>query len=76
MRTGLVLASRPGSVLAGAQEWWLYEAAGVPEYLIVDPSEEKGKLLRLEEGRYMEIAHLEWGKVLALLGGRISITLS
>lgn len=57
------------------RKWWIYEAAGVPEYLIVDPVERRGQLLRMEEGRYTEAAHLEWGKVLALLGGKISLTL-
>ena len=57
------------------RKWWLYEAAGVPEYLIVDPVEQRGQLLRLVEGHYRETAHLEWGKVIALLGGKITITL-
>jgi len=56
------------------RKWWLYEAAGIPEYLIVDPGERVGKLLRLEAGRYTEAARVEWGMVIALLGGKISIT--
>lgn len=54
---------------------WAYEAAGVPEYLIVDPDERVGVLLRLEAGRYQEAARVEWGAVVALLGGTISVTL-
>ncbi len=56
------------------RKWWLYEAAGIPEYLIVDPGERVGKLLRLEAGRYTEAARVEWGTVVALLGGKLSIT--
>ena len=54
---------------------WSYEAAGVPEYLIVDPDERVGLLLRLEAGRYEEAARVEWGSVVALLGGKLPITL-
>lgn len=54
---------------------WAYEAAGVPEYLIVDPDERVGVLLRLEAGRYQEAARVEWGAMVALLGGTISVTL-
>ena len=54
---------------------WSYEAAGVPEYLIVDPDERMGLLLRLEAGRYQEAARIEWGAVVALLGGTLSVTL-
>ncbi len=54
---------------------WAYEAAGVPEYLIVDPDEQVGVLLRLEGGRYMEAARVEWGSVVAILGGNISLIL-
>lgn len=57
------------------RKWWLYESVGVPEYLIVDPQERVGRLLRLEEGRYTETTRLEWGEVVALLGGRIQIPL-
>ncbi len=57
------------------RKWWLYEAAGVPEYLIVDPEERVGKLLNLEAGRYVEIARVEWGTVVGLLGGKLSLTL-
>ena len=63
----------------GSRDWsrkrWSYEAAGIPEYLIVDPDEQFGVLLRLEAGRYVEAARVEWGAVLTLLGGKISITL-
>jgi Uma2 family endonuclease len=54
---------------------WAYEAAGVPEYLIVDPSERVGLLLRLHEGRYEEAARVEWGAVVALLDGKVPVTL-
>lgn len=57
------------------RKWWLYEAAGVPEYLIIDPEERVGKLLRLEAGRYVEAARLEWGSVVAILDGKLSFTL-
>ncbi len=52
-----------------------YEAAGVPEYLIVDPEEREGLLLRFEDGRYEEAARVKWGSVVALLGGKLSINL-
>lgn len=54
---------------------WAYEAAGVPEYLIVDPDERVGVLLRLESGRYQEAARVEWDAVVGLLNGTISVTL-
>jgi Uma2 family endonuclease len=53
---------------------WTYEAAGIPEYLIVDPGERVGLLLRLEDGRYEEAARIEWGAVVLLLGGRLPVT--
>jgi Uma2 family endonuclease len=52
-----------------------YEAAGVSEYLIVDPDERAGLLLRLEGGRYAEAASLEWGAMVAILGGKLNIRL-
>jgi Uma2 family endonuclease len=52
-----------------------YEAAGVPEYLIVNPGEEAGLLLRLVEGRYEDAETVAWGAVVALLGGELSVTL-
>jgi Uma2 family endonuclease len=52
-----------------------YQAAGVPEYLIVDPDERAGLLLRLEAGRYEEAASLAWGSVVAILGGKLPIRL-
>ena len=55
---------------------WAYEAAGIPEYLVVDPDERYGLLLRLSAGRYEEAARVAWGVVLPLLGGRITITLA
>jgi Uma2 family endonuclease len=54
---------------------WTYEAAGIPEYLIVDPGEQVGLLLRLEAGRYQEAARVEWGAMVALLGNRLLVTL-
>jgi Uma2 family endonuclease len=54
---------------------WTYESAGIPEYLIIDPDERVGLLLRLEGGRYQEAARVEWGTVVALLGGRLPVTL-
>jgi Uma2 family endonuclease len=54
---------------------WTYEAAGVPEYLIVDPDERVGMLLRLEGGRYEEAARIEWGSLVAFLGGKLNVML-
>ena len=54
---------------------WSYEAAGIPEYLIVDPDERFGVLLRLEAGRYVEAARVEWGASVPLLGGQLSVKL-
>jgi len=52
---------------------WAYEAAGVPEYLIVDPQERVAELLRLEDARYISAARVEWGAVVSLLGDAISV---
>jgi len=57
------------------RKWWLYEAAGVLEYLIVDPTERVGRLLRLENGKYQDAARVEWGELVGLLGGHVSVTL-
>jgi len=57
------------------RKWWLYEASGVPEYLIVDPTERVGRLLRLQQDKYQDAAHVEWGELAALLGGRITVRL-
>ena len=55
---------------------WAYEDAGVPEYLIVDPEDQVGLLLRLDASKhYQEVARIEWGGIVGLLGGRISIPL-
>jgi Uma2 family endonuclease len=54
---------------------WAYAAAGIPEYLIVDPSEQVAMLLRLEGGHYLDSAPIEWGALMALLGGKLSIAL-
>lgn len=55
---------------------WAYEAARVLEYLIVDPEEQVAELLRLDtEGHYQTAARVEWGAVVTLLGGKLSLTL-
>ena len=54
---------------------WAYEAAGISEYLIMNPDERVAVLLRLVSGRYEEAARIEWGSVVALLGGKLSIPL-
>lgn len=55
---------------------WAYEAAKVLEYLIVDPEEQVAELLRLDtEGHYQTAARVEWGAVVGLLGGTLSLTL-
>lgn len=55
---------------------WLYEAAGVPEYLIVYPEERRAERLTLGPDRiYQTTARTEWGSVLNLLGGRVSVAL-
>ncbi|MDP2875255.1 MAG: Uma2 family endonuclease [Holophaga sp.] len=57
------------------QKRWAYAAAGVSEYLIVDPSEQVAMLLRLESGHYVDSAPIQWGAVVGLLGGKLPITL-
>ena len=55
---------------------WLYESAGVKEYLIVDPMERVGELLRLDDqGRYQSAARLEWGATVAVLGETITFAI-
>jgi Uma2 family endonuclease len=54
---------------------WACEAAGVPEYLVVDPDERVGVLLRLEAGHYLEAVRVAWGAVVELLGGKFTVTL-
>lgn len=55
---------------------WLYEASKVPEYLIVDPEDHCGLLLRLDEnGHYIEAARVEWEGLIPLLNGRVQINL-
>ncbi|MBP1627855.1 MAG: Uma2 family endonuclease [Holophagaceae bacterium] len=54
---------------------WMYESAGIPEYLVVDPEERIGILLRLQNGRYQEASRVEWGSVVALLDGKLPVTL-
>jgi len=58
-----------------SRKQWAYEAARVPEYLIVDPEEKVGLLLRLEQGHYVEAARVEWGGLVSLLGGTLPIQL-
>ena len=48
---------------------WTYEAAGIPEYLIVLPAERFGMLLRLDATQhYQEAARVGWGAMVGLLG--------
>lgn len=54
---------------------WAYAAAGVPEYLIVDPVEKFGTLLRLEGGHYVDNAPAEWDAMIALFGGKLPVAL-
>ncbi len=54
---------------------WLYEGAGVPEYLVVYPEAQRAELLMLgPDGFYRTQSRVEWGQVLVLLAGRIEIT--
>ncbi len=52
---------------------WHYEAAGVPEYLWIDPEQKVAVLLRLQNGKFMEYLRVDWGETLQLLGGRIEV---
>jgi Uma2 family endonuclease len=54
---------------------WLYEAAGIPEYLIVYPEERCTELLCLENGRYQTSARIPWNAAVTLLDGKISVAL-
>ena len=54
---------------------WAYEAAGVPEYLIVDPDERFGVLFQLIAQHYGEGTRVEWGGLVTLLGGELTLTL-
>jgi hypothetical protein len=58
-----------------AKKRWAYEAGGIPEYLLVDPEDRWGLLLRLEAGRYQEVCRIDWGGLLPLLGGRLPLKL-
>ena len=58
-----------------ARKRWAYEAAGIPEYLIVDPEDRWGLLLRLEAGRYLEVCRVDWGGLLPLLGASLPVRL-
>ncbi|MDP1831577.1 MAG: Uma2 family endonuclease [Geothrix sp.] len=56
---------------------WLYEFAGAPEYLLVYPEERRAERLTLGPDRiYQTTARTEWGGILNLLGGRVSVTLA
>jgi Uma2 family endonuclease len=58
------------------RKWWLYEAAGVPEYLIIDPDEKVGRLLRLVHGLYVEAARVSFGALVPLCGGKLPVILA
>ena len=58
-----------------SRKQWLYEASGVPEYLILYPDQKVGVLLRLEDGRYQGAARVEWGSRVGLLGGTLCVPL-
>jgi Uma2 family endonuclease len=56
---------------------WLYETAKVPEYLIIYLEEQRAELLRLgTDGFYQTSARIEWGQVIAILNGKLSVTLN
>jgi Uma2 family endonuclease len=53
---------------------WLYERAGVPEYLIVHPAEARAELMRLDgRGVYQTVHRAELGQQLPLLGGTLVV---
>ncbi len=55
---------------------WCYEAAGVPEYLIVYPEERRAELLLLGgNGIYQTVSRVEWEGTLRLLEGSLEIKL-
>ena len=55
---------------------WRYEAAGVPEYLVVYPDERRAEMMRLgPNGLYQTLARAEWGGLLRLLGDTLPIQL-
>ena len=58
-----------------SRKQWLYEAAGVPEYLILYPDQQVGVLLSLEGSHYVEKARVEWGSLVALMGGTLTVPL-
>ena len=58
------------------RKWWLYEEAGVPEYLIVDPDERVGRLLRRVNGLYVEAARVAFGAPMPLLNGTLPVVLA
>ena len=56
---------------------WLYEAARVPEYLLVYPEERRAERLTLGADRiYQTSDRIEWGGRLSLLSGRVVIPLN
>jgi Uma2 family endonuclease len=55
---------------------WLYEAAGVKEYLVLDLEQELALLFVLEEGRYLEALRLTGKGKVPLLAGALEIDLS
>lgn len=65
------------SPATAAKDWtrkrWLYEAAGVKEYLIIDPEDQVSVLLVLEDGHYRETARVEWGAEVEVLNGAIRL---
>lgn len=54
---------------------WAYEAAGVPEYLILDPEERLAVLYRLEAGRYVETLRAEFNSSIQVLADQVSLVL-
>ena len=58
------------------RKWWLYESAGIPEALIVDPDEKVGRLLRLVNGLYVEAARVKFGDTAPLLAGTLPVVLA
>jgi Uma2 family endonuclease len=55
---------------------WLYEMAKVPEYLIIYLEDRRAELLRLgPDGIYQTSSRVEWGGVIALLDGNLSVAI-
>jgi len=71
----------PRQMAAIIEDWAGWEGRweliqGVPEYLIVNPGEQAALQLRLVNGRYEDAASVAWGAAMALLGGRLSVTIA